>query len=169
MIVATTTAADETQQLGAAIAELVRPGDLVLLAGELGAGKTALVQGIGRGLGITEPITSPTFVLARQHDGGRVVLHHIDVYRLEQMHEVFDVGLPELLDEGGVAVVEWGDVAAAVLAPDFLEVCLEQGAGDDDRLVTLRATGGRWSSRLRPLAVALDRWLVSDAGEGSAR
>jgi tRNA threonylcarbamoyl adenosine modification protein YjeE len=87
-LVATTKAVDHTQDLGAAIAELARPGDIVLLAGELGAGKTALVQGFGRGLGITERITSPTFMLARQHAGGRLVLHHLDVYRLEQMQEV---------------------------------------------------------------------------------
>src|SRR5436305_11108673 len=109
MIVATTAAADETQQLGAAIAELVRPGDIVLLSGELGAGKTALVQGVGRGLGITEPITSPTFMLARHHSGGRLDMNHMDVYRLEQMQEVFDVGLPEVLDEGEVTLIEWGD------------------------------------------------------------
>jgi len=158
MIVATTTAADQTQQLGAAIAELVRPGDLVLLAGELGAGKTALVQGLGRGLGITEPIISPTFMLARQHDGGRVVLHHIDVYRLEQMHEVFDVGLPELLDEGGVTVIEWGDVIAPALPADFLEVRLRFGEGDDDRIIEVDALGPRWNARTRALSQALSPW-----------
>ena len=158
MIVATTTAADQTQQLGAAIAELVRPGDLVLLAGELGAGKTALVQGFGRGLGITERITSPTFMLARQHDGGRVVLHHIDVYRLEQMHEVFDVGLPELLDEGGVTVIEWGDVIAPALPADFLELRLRFGEGDDDRIIEVDAVGPRWNARTRALSQALSPW-----------
>jgi len=158
MIVATTTAADQTQQLGAAIAELVRPGDLVLLAGELGAGKTALVQGLGRGLGITEPIISPTFMLARQHDGGRVVLHHIDVYRLEQMHEVFDVGLPELLDEGGVTVIEWGDVIAPALPADFLELRLRFGEGDDDRIIEVDAVGPRWNARTRALSQALSPW-----------
>ena len=158
MIVATTTAADQTQQLGAAIAELVRPGDLVLLAGELGAGKTALVQGLGRGLGITEPIISPTFMLARQHDGGRVVLHHIDVYRLEQMHEVFDVGLPELLDEGGVMVIEWGDVIAPALPADFLELRLRFGEGDDDRIIEVDAVGPRWNARTRALSQSLSPW-----------
>jgi len=158
MIVATTTAADQTQQLGAAIAELVRPGDLVLLAGELGAGKTALVQGLGRGLGITEPIISPTFMLARQHDGGRVVLHHLDVYRLEQMHEVFDVGLPELLDEGGVTVIEWGGVIAPALPADFLELRLRFGEGDDDRIIEVDAVGPRWNARTRALGQALSPW-----------
>ena len=168
MIVAATKSADDTRELAAAMAGLARPGDVLLLAGELGTGKTVFAQGFGRGLGVEEQVTSPTFTLMRTYEG-RLTLVHADVYRLDHLQEVVDLALPELLDEGGVAVVEWGDVAAAVLAPDFLEVCLEQGAGDDDRLVTLRATGGRWSSRLRPLAVALDRWLVSDAGQGAAR
>ena len=158
MIVATTTAADQTQQLGAAIAELVRPGDLVLLAGELGAGKTALVQGLGRGLGITEPIISPTFMLARQHDGGRLMLHHLDVYRLEQMQEVFDVGLPEVLDDGGVTVIEWGDAIAPALPADYLEVRLRFGDGDDDRVIDVRVVGPRWSARTRALGQALSPW-----------
>jgi tRNA threonylcarbamoyladenosine biosynthesis protein TsaE len=158
MIIASTTAVDATQDLGAAIAELARPGDVVLLAGELGAGKTALVQGFGRGLGITEAIISPTFMLARQHEGGRLVLHHLDVYRLEQMHEIFDVGLPELLDDGGVTVIEWGDAIAPALPADFLEVRLRFGEGDDDRVIEVRAVGPRWSARTRALGQALSQW-----------
>jgi tRNA threonylcarbamoyladenosine biosynthesis protein TsaE len=157
-IVATTSAADATQDLGAAIAELARPGDVLLLSGELGAGKTAFVQGFGRGLGITEAITSPTFMLARQHEGGRLVLHHIDVYRLEQMQEVFDVGLPELLDEGGVTVIEWGDAIAPALPADFLEVRLRFGDGDDDRIIEVQPVGPRWSARNRALGQALSPW-----------
>lgn len=155
---AATTAATETQNLGAAIAELARPGDVVLLAGELGAGKTALVQGFGRGLGITEPITSPTFMLARQHSGGRLVLHHLDVYRLEQMQEVFDVGLPEVLDEGGVTVIEWGDAIAPAIPADFLEVRLTFGEGDDDRSIEVEPVGPRWNARTRALSQALSPW-----------
>lgn len=157
-IVATTSAADATQDLGAALAELARPGDVMLLAGELGAGKTALVQGFGRGLGITEPIVSPTFMLAREHSGGRLVLYHLDVYRLEQMQEVFDVGLPEILEEGGVTVVEWGDVIAPALPADYLELRLQFGDGDDDRVIEVDAVGPRWNARARALAQALSPW-----------
>jgi len=157
-IVAVTSAADATQDLGAAIAELARPGDVVLLSGELGAGKTAFVQGFGRGLGVTEPITSPTFMLARQHEGGRLVLHHLDVYRLEQMQEVFDVGLPELLDEGGVTVIAWGDAIAPALPSDYLEVRLRFGDGDDDRIIDVQAVGPRWAARTRALGQALSPW-----------
>jgi tRNA threonylcarbamoyladenosine biosynthesis protein TsaE len=155
---ATTNAVDATQALGAAIAELARPGDIVLLAGELGAGKTALVQGFGRGLGITERITSPTFMLARQHQGGRLTLHHLDVYRLEQMQEVFDLGLPEVLDEGGVTVIEWGDAIAPALPADFLEVRMRFGPGDDDRVIEIQPVGPAWNARTRALGQALSPW-----------
>jgi tRNA threonylcarbamoyladenosine biosynthesis protein TsaE len=163
VIVAATKSPDDTRELAAAVAGLTRAGDMLLLAGELGTGKTVFAQGFGRGLGVEEQVTSPTFTLVRTYRG-RLTLVHADVYRLDHLQEVVDLALPELLDEGGVALIEWGDVAAAALSPDFLEVCLEQGAGDDDRLVTLRAVGGRWPTRLRPLAVALDRWLV-DGGD----
>lgn len=158
-LTATTSAVEATKELGAALAELARPGDVVLLSGELGAGKTALVQGLGRGLGITEPITSPTFMLARQHGGGRLLLHHLDVYRLEQMQEVFDIGLPELLDEGGVTVIEWGDAIAPALPADYLEVRLRFGAGDDDRIIEVEPIGPRWSARTRALGQALSAWV----------
>ncbi len=163
MIVATTSSVDETRALGAALAELARPGDLVLLAGDLGAGKTALTQGIGRGLGITEPITSPTFTLAREYTDARLWLHHLDVYRLEHMEEVFDLGLPEMLDEGGLTVIEWGDAIAPTLPSDYLEVRLQFGEGDDDRTLELRAVGPSWSARQRALTQALAPWR----GDGS--
>jgi tRNA threonylcarbamoyladenosine biosynthesis protein TsaE len=159
LIVAATKSPDDTRELAAALARVVQPGDVLLLAGELGSGKTVFAQGFGRGLGVEEQVTSPTFTLLRTYEG-RITLVHADVYRLDHLQEVVDLALPELLDEGGVALIEWGDVAAAALAPDFLEVCLEPGVGDDDRVVTLRAVGARWSGRLRVLAVVLDRWLV---------
>jgi tRNA threonylcarbamoyladenosine biosynthesis protein TsaE len=159
VIVAATKSPDDTRELAAAVAGVVHEGDVVLLAGELGSGKTVFAQGFGRGLGVEEPVTSPTFTLLRTYEG-RITLVHADVYRLDHLQEVVDLALPELLDEGGVALVEWGDMAAATLAPDFLEVGLELGAGDDDRVLTLRAVGGRWSARLGVLALVLDRWLI---------
>jgi tRNA threonylcarbamoyladenosine biosynthesis protein TsaE len=160
VIRATTSTVDATRELGAALAELARPGDLVLLVGDLGAGKTALAQGFGRGLGIAGPITSPTFTLARQYEGGRLLLHHIDVYRLEQMEEVFDVGLPELLDEGAVTLIEWGDAIAPALPSDYLEVRLAYGAGDDERVIELKAVGPSWSARQRAVTQALAPWAA---------
>lgn len=171
-LVARTAAVDATRALAAAVAELARPGDVILLAGELGAGKTAFAQGFGRGLGVPGPITSPTFTLARQYEG-RLILHHLDVYRLEHMEEVFDVGLPELLDEGGVTLIEWGDAVVPVLPADFLEIrltfCTGEDDGDDDRALTLRPVGGPWTARRRALAAALAPWLDDAAGDAPAR
>jgi tRNA threonylcarbamoyladenosine biosynthesis protein TsaE len=157
VIVAATANVDHTRDLAAAVAELVRGGDVILLAGELGAGKTAFAQGLGRGLGVTDPVTSPTFTLARQYEG-RLVLHHLDVYRLEQMEEIFDVGLPELLDDGAVTLIEWGDVIVPALPADFLVIRIVYGAGDDDRVLTLEPVGPSWTARRRALAVALAPW-----------
>ena len=162
MIDATTKSADDTRELGAALAGVVARGDVVLLAGDLGAGKTTLTQGFARGLGVTEQVTSPTFVLMRPYEG-RVSLVHVDAYRLEHLQEVIDLGLPEMLDDGAVAIIEWGDVVAPALPPDFLEVRLEyrEGEGEDERDVHLRIAGPRWAARKAALRAAVDRWVVS--------
>ena len=157
MITATTKSAEDTRELGAGLAALVRPGDLILLSGDLGSGKTTLAQGFGRGLGVEEPIVSPTFVLVRTYRG-RLPLVHADAYRMDNLREVTDLDLPELLDDGGVALVEWGDVIAPVVPADFLEVRLEFGAGDDDRRLSLRVVGPRWASRAGAVRTALERW-----------
>lgn len=157
-VTARTKSVEETRALGAALAELSRAGDLVLLAGDLGAGKTAFAQGFGRGLGVTEPITSPTFTLAREYDGARLRLHHLDVYRLDDMAEVFDIGLPELLDDEGVVLVEWGDAIAPAVPADYLEIRLSLGDADDDRLVELRPVGPSWSARSKAVATVAEAW-----------
>ncbi|HNB93956.1 MAG TPA: tRNA (adenosine(37)-N6)-threonylcarbamoyltransferase complex ATPase subunit type 1 TsaE, partial [Microthrixaceae bacterium] len=122
-LVARTASVLETRDLAAALAELARPSDLLVLVGDLGAGKTAFTQGFGRGLGIDEQITSPTFALVRSYTG-RLDLYHLDVYRLEQVSEALDLGLSELLDDGSVTVIEWGDTIAPALPHDYLEVHL---------------------------------------------
>ena len=152
-----TSSVEETRSFGAALAELVRPGDVLVLAGDLGAGKTAFTQGLGAGLGVTVRITSPTFTLAHVYEG-RLTVHHLDVYRLDQLDEVLDLGLAELLDEGGVVVIEWGDAILPVLPADLLEIRLELGEGDDDRTITLRPVGPSWSARSRALATLLETW-----------
>ena len=154
---ARTTGADATRALAAAVAEQATAGDLILLAGELGAGKTAFVQGFGAALGVDQPITSPTFTLAHQYEG-RLVLHHLDVYRLERISEIDDIGVSELLDGNGVVLIEWGDAVAPALPNDYLEVTLRYGEGDDDRHLELRCVGGRWSARHRTLAEQLRPW-----------
>lgn len=170
-LVARTRSVEETRELAAAVARVAQPGDLVLLSGDLGAGKTAFVQGFGRGLGVTEPITSPTFTLAQQYEG-RLTVHHLDVYRLDQLGEVADLGLAELLDDGGVVLIEWGDAILPVLPNDHLEVRLvygDPGDGDDDRRILVRPVGPSWAARQVSLLEALAPWAVAPAdaaGEG---
>jgi tRNA threonylcarbamoyladenosine biosynthesis protein TsaE len=149
---------EATQAVGEALADLVQPGDLVLLSGEMGAGKTALTQGLGRGLGVTDRITSPTFTIAHEY-AGRLTVHHLDVYRLEHLNEALDVGLSEILDDGSLVVIEWGDAIVPVLPRDFLEVRLAFGARDDDRELRFRLVGQRWVARERALAGVVARWV----------
>jgi tRNA threonylcarbamoyladenosine biosynthesis protein TsaE len=141
-----TAGAGRTRALAAALAAVARPGDVVLLVGGLGAGKTTFAQGFARGLGIEGPVTSPTFTLVRQYpvpDAGTGAVRqlvHADVYRLDSLGEVADLALPELLDGDAVALVEWGDAAAP---------------GDDDRTVRVVARGARWADRREAVAAAL--------------
>jgi tRNA threonylcarbamoyladenosine biosynthesis protein TsaE len=169
-LVARTGSVDETRALAAALAPGVRRGDLLLLSGDLGAGKTAFVQGLGRAMGVTEPITSPTFTLAQRYDGDPI-LHHLDVYRLSQLNEVLDLGLAELLDDGGVVAIEWGDAVVPVLPSDYLEVhlTLTDASTPDGREIVLRPVGPRWGARRRALGEAIAPWAVKDDDDGDPR
>lgn len=159
--VAVTGSAEATRAVGRAVAVLSQPGDVVVLAGDLGAGKTTFAQGFAAGLGVTEPVTSPTFALMRQYrcpaaEAVRTLLH-VDVYRLDRLAEVADLGLAQLVEEDAVALVEWGDVAISVLGDDRLTVWLRPGAGPGDRIVELWTYGERWEGRADQLRVALGR------------
>ena len=174
-----------TQAIAAALASVSRPGDLILLAGEMGAGKTAFAQGFGRALGIAEAITSPTFTLVHSYPvpNSKVTMHHADLYRLDTTGDVDELALHELAEFGGIVLVEWGDVAAATLG-DHLEVRIDHVADvadaaddatndtdtdadavdDDDfgldgsRLITLAATGPGWAGRWDRLAAAMEAY-----------
>lgn len=172
-----------THAIAAAIASLSRPGDIIVLAGEMGAGKTAFAQGFGRALGITDPITSPTFTLVHSYPcpDGRRTLHHADIYRLDRTGDVEELALHELAEFGGTVLIEWGDVAAAGLG-DHLEVRLSHDdaddaddADDDDadddgsdddfgldtsRTIELHAAGSSWAGRWDRLRtdLAAYRW-----------
>ena len=136
-----------TEALAAALAAQLRPGDVVWLHGELGAGKTAFAQGFGAALGIDQPITSPTFNLVHSYPLGHVTLHHADLYRLGTQHELDDLALPELADDRGIVLVEWGDVVEAVFG-EHLTVRLDPTDDDDmARLITIHATGPAWAAR----------------------
>jgi len=161
---------EETRSAAARLRPLLVPADVILLGGDLGAGKTTFTQGLGRALGIIEPLTSPTFTLVRSYDApGGVRLIHADLYRLEHLQEIVDLGLAELLDEGALAVIEWGEFAVPVLMPDYLEVRIDFGAGDDDRTLSVTGVGPRWVARLPALRRALTARPSAEAmaaGEG---
>lgn len=133
------------RDLGERLAEDLRAGDLVVLSGRLGTGKTTLAQGIGRGLRIGSPVLSPTFVIARVHRGGRLPMVHVDAYRLGTIAEVDDLDLDATLAES-VTVVEWGDGLVEGLSADRLEVAIERSddPADDRRTVQVHAVGPRW-------------------------
>lgn len=159
---AKTTGVDQTRALGAAIASVAHGGDLLLLAGDLGAGKTAFTQGFARGLGVEDRVVSPTFTLARQYEGTTLTVHHLDVYRLDHLQEALDLGLSELIDDDdGVTLIEWGDVVIPALPADFLEVRIAYGMGDDDRTFSLHAVGSKWSARRHALDEVLAPWQAA--------
>jgi tRNA threonylcarbamoyladenosine biosynthesis protein TsaE len=136
----------DTRALGTALAEMLQPGDLIVLVGPLGAGKTALTQGLGEGLGVSEPVTSPTFVIARVHRGGRLPLVHVDAYRLGSVADVDDLDL-DASTEASVTVVEWGQGLVEQLADEHLEVRLDR-RDDDVRTAVLLPHGVSWERRL---------------------
>ncbi len=139
---------EDTRAFGARLAQVLRPGDLVLLNGPLGAGKTALTQGIGQGLGVKGDVTSPTFVISRVHRGP-VPLVHVDAYRLKEF-EVDDLDLDASVEES-VTVVEWGHGMAERLADAYLEVVITR-RDDDTRVVELVTHRGDWADRVASLS-----------------
>jgi tRNA threonylcarbamoyladenosine biosynthesis protein TsaE len=148
---------EATRALAGIVAEHARRGDLIVLAGDLGAGKTTFVQGFAAALGITDQVTSPTFTLARTYDG-RLPVNHVDVYRLDHMAEVEDLALGELIDGVGVTLVEWGDAILAALPHDFLDVRIDFGPEPSDRNLALRVVGRTWQHRFAALATNLAPW-----------
>jgi tRNA threonylcarbamoyladenosine biosynthesis protein TsaE len=140
---------EETKALGGRLALLLRAGDLLVLSGPLGAGKTALVQGIGAGLEVEGRIASPTFVIARVHPG-RLPLVHVDAYRLGSLAEVDDLDL-DVYAADVVTAVEWGAGLVEQLVEARLEVAIERFAESEERLITLVPHGGDWAQRLATL------------------
>jgi tRNA threonylcarbamoyladenosine biosynthesis protein TsaE len=157
-----TRSVEETREVGARLGEaLLRAGDLVVLAGPLGSGKTAFAQGVARGLGVTDPVVSPTFTIVREYHG-RLPLAHVDVYRLERLQELHDLGFDEMLDDR-VTLVEWGDAAGPVLPADRLEVHLEVAGGEEERAISIAAHGESWQARARRLEGLLTAFKAEPA------
>jgi tRNA threonylcarbamoyladenosine biosynthesis protein TsaE len=132
---------EETERAGALLAPLLRAGDVVALAGDLGAGKTHLVQGVACGLGVTGPVTSPTFNLLLVHRGA-LPLYHFDLYRLERAADLEEIGFFETLEADGVSFIEWGDRFPGVLPPDHMLVRIERGS-EDERRIAIDSSGTR--------------------------
>ncbi len=157
--------AAETQSLGGLLAPMLVPGDVLVMSGDLGAGKTTFVQGLAKGLGIVERVTSPTFVLMKEYQGGRFPLMHLDVYRLGKVQEVIDLGIDEYLDPSYVVVVEWGDKVEPLLPQDHLTIELVHG-GADVRTITLTGKGAPWAGRMDSIKKMVEGLAVSSRASG---
>jgi tRNA threonylcarbamoyladenosine biosynthesis protein TsaE len=158
-----TETADRTREVGRALASALEQRDTVVLTGDLGAGKTTLVQGIGRGLGVEDHVASPTFTLVHEYSG-RLDIAHVDVYRLERVQDVLDLALDELGGPERVLLIEWGDAIADLLPEDRLRVELTTERADTEtRRIVMTAQGPSWARRWERLEQILDPF------RGSAR
>ena len=149
---------DDTAAAAASLASLLVPGDVVSLTGDLGAGKTSFVQGAAAALGVHAPVSSPTFVLVREYRGD-VPIYHLDVYRLERLQEVHDLGFEDFLDPTGVMFIEWGDAIEAILPESHLRVELRTVDEDDDRReIRMSGRGPSWALRWERLESEMKTW-----------
>ena len=128
---------EDTEDIGARLAEQLEPGAVVAFTGDLGAGKTAFTRGLARGLGIPDRISSPTFTIVNEYEGGRLPLFHFDMYRLGSADELFDIGWEDYLRRGGVCAVEWSENIADALEEDAVRVDIRRGASDQERVITI--------------------------------
>jgi tRNA threonylcarbamoyladenosine biosynthesis protein TsaE len=176
-ILARTSSPADTRALATALSEVLEPGDLLLLVGGLGSGKTTFTQGLATGLSVADPVTSPTFTLVRAYPcRARAIrtLLHADLYRLDRLQDVVDLGIGEMVEDDSVAVVEWGDVASSLFGPEVLtvELAVDAQAGpmadplgatsegaDEERTVTV-IPGGSWLARRPVLADQLRPWTT---------
>jgi tRNA threonylcarbamoyladenosine biosynthesis protein TsaE len=160
-----------TRKLAATVAGGLRPGDVVSLVGELGAGKTCFVQGAAEALGVEERVTSPSFLLRREY-AAQIPIVHLDIYRLETLQEVVDIGYDEVLDRARVTFIEWGDAMSPLLPASYLEVDFRLGDPSsafstepteaEERRIVLRARGDDWARRLAALSVDLQPWRLDE-------
>ena len=136
-----TNSASETRALGEQLASGLRPGDTVILEGELGAGKSELARGIARGLGVTETVTSPSFTILNVYESGRIPLYHFDWYRLESAEELYELGMDEYLGGDGIAIVEWPERCPDAIPEDCLRIRIS-AEGENIRRITAEPAGG---------------------------
>lgn len=154
----------DTRDIAAAIATVVRPGDIIVLSGDMGAGKTAFAGGFAYGLGVSEDdyVSSPTFTLVHSHDSGRIPMFHADLYRLTTTGEIADLGLREHADMGAVVLVEWGDVAIDALGDVMvIRIDTDTDTGDDQRFVNISVVGHSWDTRWERLKHVVQHWVAA--------
>lgn len=132
-----TNSEQETEELGARLAERLEPGAVIAFTGDLGAGKTAFTRGLARGLGISDRVTSPTFTIVNEYEGGRLPLFHFDMYRLGSSDELFDIGWEDYLARGGVCAVEWSENVSGALEEGSVLVEIRRGARDNQRVIAV--------------------------------
>jgi len=131
----------ETEALGGRLAAQLKPGSVLAFRGDLGAGKTAFVRGLARALGISDYVTSPTFTIVNEYEGGRLPLFHFDMYRLASADELFNIGWEDYLNRGGICAVEWSEHIQQALDSDVIWVEILRGAEDNQRLITIKGIG----------------------------
>ena len=132
-----TNSPEETEELGRRLGETAEPGMVIAFTGDLGAGKTAFTRGLARGLGIRDRVTSPTFTIVNEYEGGRLPLFHFDMYRLASADELFDIGWEDYLARGGVCAVEWSENVAEAMDESTIRVDIRRGDGESQRIVTI--------------------------------
>jgi tRNA threonylcarbamoyladenosine biosynthesis protein TsaE len=164
-----TRSAAETTSLGRHIGDLLRPGEILLLIGDLGSGKTTFVQGLASGLGIERRPRSPTFMMVHSYNGGKYPLVHVDLYRCDSSSEVMTLGLEELFEPPAVACVEWGEKATPLVGDNYLELDFSWEEEDEDARTIRIMPVGRWQSRAGDLSDAVRNWATQDPSgvEGS--
>lgn len=131
----------ETETIGQDLAARLSPGTVVAFTGDLGAGKTAFVRGMARGLGIPQRVTSPTFTIVNEYEGGRLPLFHFDMYRLHSADDLFDIGWEDFLRRGGICAVEWSETIREALDEETIYVDIRRGQGEQERILTLHGPG----------------------------
>lgn len=147
---------EQTQRLGIQLGRLAQGGDIFLLCGSLGSGKTCLTQGIAWGLGVKEYASSPSFVIAKEYHG-RLPLYHLDLYRLDHLEEIVDLGLDEYLSGNGICVIEWAEKGLAALPQENLLIRLDY-LSDAERSLSLEPKGKRYSGLLKSLNLDVETW-----------
>jgi tRNA threonylcarbamoyladenosine biosynthesis protein TsaE len=164
-----TETADDTRRVGRTLAPLLEPRDTLVLTGDLGAGKTTLVQGVAAGLGVEDHVSSPTFTLIREY-AGRLDVAHVDVYRLDRVQDVLDLGLDEVGSPDRVLVVEWGDAVEDLLPDGRLRIELTTPDPDTEvRRIAIEPKGGSWAARWERLEQVLRPWAGAEDDPAGSR